>query len=79
VARDPDTTKTNDGARRERPEGVEDLFSLPPPSIDDLFEDALVRCRIGERISLAVNRAASGRRARRRRRGSLRGSAGRGR
>jgi len=79
VARDRDTKKVKDGARRERPERVEDLFSLPPPSIDDLFEDPLVRSRIGEWISLAMNRAAGGKRGRRRRRGSLRGSAWRGR
>jgi len=79
VARDRDTTKVNDGARRERPKRVEDLFSLPPPSIDDLFEDPLVRSRIGEWISLVMNRAAGGKRARRRRRGSPHGAAWRGR
>jgi hypothetical protein len=36
---------------------LKDLFAIPPTSLDELFDDPTVRRRIGEWISLAMNRA----------------------
>jgi hypothetical protein len=54
-----------DRARKQPAEEFEDLFANPPPSLDELFDDPIVRLRIGEWISLAMNRTT--RRPRRRR------------
>jgi hypothetical protein len=72
VARHTDPIKIGNRAGTESLDGIEELLAIPPLSIDDLFDDPTVRCRIGEWISLAMSRAARGRQARRRRRGRCR-------
>jgi len=37
---------------------LEDLFASPPPRLDELFDDPIVRRRVGELISMAMNRSA---------------------
>jgi hypothetical protein len=54
-----------DRARKQPVDEFENLFAIPPPSLDDLFDDPTVRWRIGEWINLAMNRTT--RRPRRRR------------
>jgi hypothetical protein len=67
MSRDRDCTKTNNRNNDEVVDELEQLIAVPPPSIDDLFDDPLVRRRIGEWISLAMNRVTRVRRRRRRR------------
>ena len=50
----------------KRVEDLKDLFATRAPSIDELSDDPEVRLRIGEWISLAMNRATLRRRRRRR-------------
>jgi hypothetical protein len=50
----------------ERGDDLKDLFATRAPSIDELSNDPEVRLRIGEWISLAMNRATLRRRRRRR-------------
>jgi hypothetical protein len=54
------------GDERVGVDDLEDLFATRAPSIDDLSSDPEVRLRIGEWISLAMNRATLRRRRRRR-------------
>jgi len=56
-------TKKSD-AGDEKIDDFKDLFDIPAPSLDELSSDPLVRARIGEWISLAMNRAAHRRRPR---------------
>ena len=70
VSRDRDCTKTKNSNNDELVDELERLLAVPSPSVDDLFDDPLVRWRIGEWISLAMNRAIRARRRRRRRRRS---------
>ena len=55
----------------ERIDDLEDLFATRAPSIDELSTDPEARLRIGEWISLAMNRATLRRRRRRRDQGHL--------
>jgi hypothetical protein len=55
----------------ERVDDLDDLFATRAPSIDELSTDPEVRLRIGEWISLAMNRATLRRRRRRRDQGHL--------
>jgi hypothetical protein len=51
------------GARKERLKEIEGLLEVPaPPSVDEIFEDPAARSRIGEWISLSMNRATRRRR-----------------
>ena len=68
VSHDKDCTKTNHSNNDDLVGELEKLLAVPSPCIDDLFDDPVVRWRIGEWISLAMNRATRGRRGRRRRR-----------
>jgi len=54
------------GDERVGVDDLEDLFATRAPSIDELSNDPEVRLRIGEWISLAMNRATLRRRRRRR-------------
>lgn len=64
MSRERDRTKNiDDDALADE---LEKLLASPPPSIDDLFHDPAVRCRVGAWISLAMNRATHARRRRRR-------------
>jgi hypothetical protein len=54
------TNRTGD----EHADDFEDLFATRAPSIDELSDDPEVRLRIGEWISLAMNRATLRRRRR---------------
>jgi hypothetical protein len=55
----------------EHIDDLDDLFATRAPSIDELSTDPEVRLRIGEWISLAMNRATLRRRRRRRDHGHL--------
>jgi hypothetical protein len=48
--------------RKERREEIAQMFSLPPPSYDALFDEPSVRQRVGERISQATAKKIRGRR-----------------
>jgi hypothetical protein len=43
-------------APKQPSEELESLLANPPPALDELFDDPTVRWRIGEWISLAMNR-----------------------
>ena len=58
--------RTGDRPGYERVDDLDDLFATRAPSIDELSADPEVRLRIGEWISLAMNRATLRRRRRRR-------------
>jgi hypothetical protein len=49
----------------ERIDDFDGLFAAPAPSIDELSADPMVRVRLGEWISLAMNRATHARHRRR--------------
>jgi hypothetical protein len=64
VSRDKDPTNNiDDDALADE---LEKLLASPPPSMDDLFDDPVLRGRIGVWISLAMTRATHARRRRRR-------------
>jgi len=55
---------TNKEAGEDDFDDFKDLFETPVPSLDELSADPNVRARIGEWISLAMNRATHRRRPR---------------
>ena len=65
MSRDKDPTNNiDDDALADE---LEKLLASPPPSMTDLFDDPVLRDRIGVWISLAMTRATRARRRRRRR------------
>lgn len=67
MPRDKDTKTIKTSPQDELALDIEKLLESPPARIDDA-DDPVVRCQIGEWISVAANRPIAGRRRRRRRR-----------